>query len=162
MSLHSVSPYVSVFLLCCEFFCLHLFCYVSRVSPACLRTSLCSSVFPLPLQSVSLYFLCYFKGLRLMLVYSVLLPCLVMPNLFHLYCHLFHVPSCSCLLIYSVCHLVLVAGSSVFFPCISLCNLPASSCIAILGLHFVTFFQFKFLLNFRPHLSLSVYVPLYE
>lgn len=36
---------------------------------------------------------------------------------FPLCCHLFLFPSCSCLCIYSVCHLVLVAGSSVESPC---------------------------------------------
>lgn len=146
VSLPSVSPCVCVILLCefsCRGLCFILLCFPCLSSVSCLHSSLCFSVFP-PV-CISVYFLFYSEGLCLMLVYSVLLPCLVVPNQFHRACHLFLVPSCSCLCIYIVCHLVLVVGSSVFLPCLILCHLPASPCIPVSVQCFVCFSQYKFL-----------------
>lgn len=95
----------------------------------------CFSVFP-PV-CISVYFLFYSEGLCLMLVYSVLLPCLVVPNQFQLCWHLLHISSCSCLCFYSVCHLVLVAGSSVTTLWIKLTCISAvpASWVLTLNLH---------------------------
>lgn len=138
VSLPSVSPCVCVILLCefsCRGLCFILLCFPCLSSVSCLHSSLCFSVFP-PV-CISVYFLFYSEGLCLMLVYSVLLPCLVVPNQFQLCWHLLHISSCSCLCFYSVCHLVLVAGSSVTTLWIKLTCISAvpASWVLTLNLH---------------------------